>query len=190
MRILLCTAMFLVFPGFSTASDAEAGRLPRPLELEGLHAYAEKILTAGETIHFRVSSSVPYKLSVCRLGHEVDDPAGDEVLRQVSSILKQIVRDNDIVARYGGEEFAVILPATGTSGATALAERIRETVEKHYFPQEEIQPKGTLTISIGIATYPEDAVVLEDLIITADRALYHAKNTGRNKVVLFTDIVE
>ena len=54
--------------------------MPRPLELEGLHAYAEKIIPAGRTIHFRVSSTVPYELSICRLGWEVDDPAGDEVL--------------------------------------------------------------------------------------------------------------
>ncbi len=120
------------------------------------------------------------------LGH----PAGDEVLRQLSSILSSTVRDNDIVARYGGEEFAVILPATDTSGALALGERIRNKVEKHHFPQEEIQPNGVLTISIGISTYPSDAVVLEDLIVTADRALYNAKNNGRNQVVLFENIGE
>lgn len=54
--------------------------LPRALPLDGLHAYSEKVITAGETIHFRVSSTVPYELSICRLGHAVDDPAGDEVL--------------------------------------------------------------------------------------------------------------
>lgn len=118
------------------------------------------------------------------LGH----PAGDEVLRKLSAILKQTVRDNDIVARYGGEEFAIILPATGSEGAHALGERIREKVEEHYFPREEIQPNGTLTISVGISTFPVDAVVLEDFIIMADQALYHAKATGRNKVVLYSDL--
>ncbi len=118
------------------------------------------------------------------LGH----PSGDEVLRSLSKILQSTVRDNDIVARYGGEEFAIILPSTDLHGAFVLGERIREKVESHQFPQEEIQPNGTLTISIGTSTYPEDAVVLEDLIVTADRALYHAKHHGRNQVVQFKDI--
>ena len=118
------------------------------------------------------------------LGH----PAGDEVLRQLSAILKHTVRDNDIVARYGGEEFAIILPSTGKKGAAALAERIRKKVEKHKFPDEEVQPNGTLTISIGCATYPDDAVIMEDLIVAADRALYSAKAQGRNRVVFFHEI--
>ena len=62
------------------ASAADRLPLPRDLELAGLHAYAEKTVTAGETIHFRVSSTVPYELSICRLGHAIDDPAGDDVL--------------------------------------------------------------------------------------------------------------
>lgn len=62
------------------ASAAESVPLPRPMQLDGLHAYAEKIVTAGEPIHIRVSSTVPYELSICRLGWQVDNPAGDEVL--------------------------------------------------------------------------------------------------------------
>lgn len=120
------------------------------------------------------------------LGH----PAGDEVLRQLSAILRSMVRDNDIVARYGGEEFAIILPATDRRGAVALGERIRKAVEKHHFSKEEIQPNGALTISIGVSTFPEDAVIQGDLVNTADQALYHAKNNGRNQVVSFSDIAD
>ncbi|MFV1966062.1 MAG: N,N-dimethylformamidase beta subunit family domain-containing protein [Pirellulaceae bacterium] len=69
---------FLGAPGMVAAADPIP--MPRPLELEGLHAYAEKIITAGETIHFRVSSTVPYQLSIARLGHKIDDPNGDQVL--------------------------------------------------------------------------------------------------------------
>ncbi|MDP7301893.1 MAG: hypothetical protein QGG09_02250, partial [Pirellulaceae bacterium] len=65
----------------TVGAAAEPSALPRPLELVGLHAYAEKTVTAGQTIHFRTSSSVPYKLSICRLGLKVDDPAGDVVLK-------------------------------------------------------------------------------------------------------------
>lgn len=120
------------------------------------------------------------------LGH----PAGDEVLRKVSKILVKSVRDNDIVARYGGEEFAIILPTADRAGAFALAERIRHKVETTKFYKQEIQPKGTLTMSIGIATFPEDAITGEDLVITADKALYQAKNTGRNKVIQISDVLD
>ncbi|MFH1268066.1 MAG: LamG domain-containing protein, partial [Planctomycetota bacterium] len=64
----------------ATATAAEPTPMPRPLELVGVHAYAEKTVEAGDTIHFRTSSSVPYELSICRLGHKADDPEGDEVL--------------------------------------------------------------------------------------------------------------
>jgi two-component system cell cycle response regulator len=118
------------------------------------------------------------------LGH----PAGDEVLRQLSSILRSTIRDNDIVARYGGEEFAIILPSTGREGAIILAERLRDKIEKFHFSQEEIQPNGRLTISIGVAIYPDNSLTLEDLIVAADRALYFAKESGRNKVIVFSDV--
>ena len=74
---LILTALGL-FQSNVTAADQVP--LPRAMQLDGLHAYAEKIISAGETIHFRVSSTVPYELSICRLGHEVDDPASDDVL--------------------------------------------------------------------------------------------------------------
>ena len=78
LAIWLSTALGCLSP--SAVLGDEPIELPRPMELEGLHAYAEKIIAAGDVIHFRVSSTVPYELSVCRLGWEVDDPAGDEVL--------------------------------------------------------------------------------------------------------------
>jgi diguanylate cyclase (GGDEF)-like protein len=118
------------------------------------------------------------------LGH----PAGDEILRRLSIILKSSVRDNDIVARYGGEEFAVVLPSTDENGAVILAERIREKVEDFKFPKQNIQPHGNLTISIGIAIFPDNAINLDDIIVAADRALYFAKESGRNRVVAFGKI--
>ena len=118
------------------------------------------------------------------LGH----PAGDEVLRQLSGILKSTIRDNDIVARYGGEEFAIILPSTNKEGALILAERLRIKIEQFQFSQENIQPNGKLTISIGVAVYPDNALTQEDLIVAADRALYFAKESGRNKVIVFSEV--
>lgn len=120
------------------------------------------------------------------LGH----PAGDEVLRKVSNILKKSVRDNDIVARYGGEEFAIILPRATQHGATALAERIRIKVEEAGFFREEVQPMGKVTISVGLASFPQDAPAETELISFADQALYVAKKSGRNQVVIAKDIEE
>ena len=80
MKIPTYTVIVLALLMAGAADSSQPIPIPRPLELDGLHAYTEKILTAGETIHFRVSSTVPYELSICRLGWEVDDPAGDEVL--------------------------------------------------------------------------------------------------------------
>ena len=164
--------------------------------MTGLHNYRFFKLRLKEELARARRNELPVSLLILdvdnfknyndTLGH----PAGDEVLRQVSSLLKQIVRDNDIVARYGGEEFAVILPVTDRNGAISLGERIRVKIEKHYFQQEEIQPNGKLTISIGVATYPEDAMTMEDIVVTADRALYYAKNHGRNRVVAFDEIDE
>ena len=115
------------------------------------------------------------------MGH----PAGDAVLRKLAKILKETVRENDIVARYGGEEFAVILPQVEKEGAFILAERILENIEKTYFEHEEIQPLGKVTVSIGGANLPEDANDYQTLVNRADTALYQAKNSGRNRVVIF-----
>ncbi len=119
------------------------------------------------------------------LGH----PAGDEVLRKLSKILKDTIRENDIAARYGGEEFAVILPAVHKEGAQILAERLRENIEKTYFEHEEIQPAGKVTVSIGVASLPEDADNYKELVNCADTALYEAKNSGRNRVYVYPDAV-
>ncbi len=115
------------------------------------------------------------------MGH----PAGDKVLKKLGAILKSSVRENDIVSRYGGEEFAVILPAIEHEGARILAERIREVVEETPFDNENVQPLGKLTISLGVASLPEDANNAKDLIHYADTALYAAKHGGRNRVRIF-----
>lgn len=112
------------------------------------------------------------------LGH----PAGDEVLKQLAELLEWMCRDADMVSRYGGEEFALVLPATGREEALESAERLREAVEDHAFPHEQVQPGGELTVSLGVAAYPEDADSMEEVVDVADRALYLAKEEGRNRV--------
>ncbi len=108
-------------------------------------------------------------------------PVGDVVLKDVSRTIRETVRNIDIAARYGGEEFAVILPGTGGEGAKNIAERLRKAVTDKTFSSDGRSFK--VTISVGIATSPDDAGNKEALIEKADQALYHAKNGGRNRSV-------
>lgn len=107
---------------------------------------------------------------------------GDHVLKEIASCLRRNVRDQDIVARYGGEEFAILLPETGKEGALVMAGRIREYLLNQTFPNEEKQPGGKLTMSFGVAAFPDDADDPKRLMEMADKALYRAKKNGRNRV--------
>jgi diguanylate cyclase (GGDEF)-like protein len=107
--------------------------------------------------------------------------AGDAALRIVASILKDNLRGDDVAARYGGEEFAVLLPQTSSEEASVIAERIRMQIERTPFPHRHI------TASIGIAKTTPDVNSPDDIIWAADRALYEAKDRGRNNVQLYSD---
>ncbi|MDZ7372605.1 MAG: diguanylate cyclase [candidate division KSB1 bacterium] len=110
-------------------------------------------------------------------------PAGDEVLRTLGELLRGNVRRPDVAARYGGEEFALILVETSGPNAVVVAEKLRRLVEEYPFPFRERQPGARLTISAGVAAYPEDGTTVETLIAAADAYLYQAKQRGRNCVV-------
>jgi diguanylate cyclase (GGDEF)-like protein len=113
-------------------------------------------------------------------------PAGDEVLRQLARVLTDTRRANDVVARYGGEEFAVILVDTAKFTAAKVAERVRERIAAHDF-SDAAQKAGKISVSLGVATFPEDGTDAEALVRSADTALYAAKRAGRNRVVLYTE---
>lgn len=116
---------------------------------------------------------------------------GDKVLKQLSALLHRRLREVDTVARFGGEEFVVLLPDTDRQGALAVGEKLRQLVEQERFPLPAVTAgaSGTLTISVGIAAYPEDVREMEDLIDHADIALYDAKDAGRNRVVGYPQVV-
>lgn len=112
-------------------------------------------------------------------GHQM----GDEVLKKVAAILKSSVRSTDLAARYGGEEFVIVLPSAPKKMGENIAEKMRLAIEQATFPNEETQPKGTLTASFGVATFPENGETPEEVLKGADNCLYMAKEQGRNIVV-------
>jgi two-component system cell cycle response regulator len=115
-------------------------------------------------------------------GHQ----SGDEILKQLSVIIMRSVRPNDLVARYGGEEFVVVMPATDLRSAAVVAERVRKIIEAHEFiiPVKPGKLKKTISVGLSVAV-PGD--VAGTIIERADKGLYHVKNTGRNKVAVYSD---
>lgn len=109
---------------------------------------------------------------------------GDAELRRISKILKQNCRKMDVLCRYGGEEFSLILPHTNKQNALYLGERMKKCVEEEKAFEDKFS-----TISIGIASYPNDALDNQTIIRRADEALYQAKRNGKNKVILTQPLV-
>jgi len=120
-----------------------------------------------------------------RYGHV----AGDECLRQIGSVLRQLVgRVTDIVARYGGEEFVAILTNTDHDGAVMLADRIRKTVESLEIPHDESKISDYVTVSLGVVTVkPPLKITPEQIVVLADEAMYNAKKAGRNRISVAPD---
>lgn len=113
-------------------------------------------------------------------------PAGDAVLRSVAGIIRKRMRETDIAARYGGEEFAIILTNTDSKGARIFAEDLRKDVGKAEFPVDG--KVLNMSISLGVASLPGDAKSKEELVERADQALYRAKQSGRNRSVLWSEM--
>jgi diguanylate cyclase (GGDEF)-like protein len=98
--------------------------------------------------------------------------AGDKVLKKITQIAKENIRSVDILGRYGGDEFLIFLPGTTASEAKMIAERFRKHADAH---------SGS-TVSIGIASFPEDGKTIQELIDIADKGMYESKNSGKNAV--------
>lgn len=130
-------------------------------------------------------------LLICDIDHfkKINDshghPFGDKVLKEVAGILRRAVRSVDIAARYGGEEFALVLEGSGEQGGLQMAERIRQEIENMVLHNENGPVQ--VTLSLGLAVYPDHGADKERLISRADQALYRAKKQGRNRVVLWEE---
>lgn len=109
--------------------------------------------------------------------------AGSAALVEAADVIRRSARETDVVARFGGDEFALILPDTGSDGAAAVGDRVRERIDEHVF----LANKGLeihLTVSIGVATLPDVAASAEELVRAADVAMYRVKESGKNNVIV------
>jgi diguanylate cyclase (GGDEF)-like protein len=109
-------------------------------------------------------------------------PAGDEVIKALAGIIKKATRETDVAGRYGGEEFAIMLPDTPVANVEFVSERIRRLVEKCTVVYDEIDI--SFTISIGIAGFKQTHADSTQWLDSADKALYQAKESGRNRVIV------
>jgi diguanylate cyclase (GGDEF)-like protein/putative nucleotidyltransferase with HDIG domain len=114
--------------------------------------------------------------------------AGDAVLARIARIIQETTREYDIAGRFGGEEFAIVLPEAGPIEAQVLAERIRQTVATTNFEVPTSPAPIHITMSLGVACFPQDTTTQTDLVHEADVAVYQAKLQGRNRVVCASDV--
>lgn len=112
--------------------------------------------------------------------------AGDALLIELSRLMQVATRKEATLARYGGEEFIIMLPGISKEGAFAYADRLRKEISQYSFPHKEKQPLGFVSISGGIASFPEDGDSIDKVIQNADKALYRAKSEGKNRVLIQT----
>lgn len=162
-----------------SVTDSLTGLYVRRYFFERLHEEIERSRSYGFVFAFLMVDIDDFKKCNDEYGHLV----GDVVLRDVARLMKENVREIDLVARYGGEEFAIVLPETGLEGAKHAAERIRKRIAEHTF--KAYDEKLKVTISAGMAFYPGDAIAAALLVEKADQALYKAKWTGKNLVCVY-----
>ena len=157
-------------------TDSLTGLYTRRYFFERLDEELNRSKKHGFKFAFLMIDIDDFKICNDTHGHLV----GDVVLREVSRIIKESVREIDLAARYGGEEFSLVLPETDKKDALSAAERIRKNIEDHIF--KAYDEKLKVTVSAGLAAYPEDAHDMEDIIEKSDKALYVAKSSGKNTV--------
>ena len=158
--------------------------LPNRLQFnDDLHGPLHELSESGRRALVAMADIDHFKRFNDDFGHNI----GDIALQKVAGVLKAAVREGDHVYRYGGEEFVFIFCDAGPDQATMLAERVRTAVEATPFVDDKGTAIGPITISIGVAQMPAHGKDVAALIELADVAMYRAKSTGRNRVVLWED---
>ncbi|MBK7392586.1 MAG: sensor domain-containing diguanylate cyclase [Chloracidobacterium sp.] len=161
-----------------SVTDALTGLLNRRYIEERLMEEIKRSNRHGFPMSFMMLDVDEFKSYNDQFGH----PAGDEALKMVGHIIRETLRGADVAARYGGEEFAILLPQTISEEAITIAERIRSNIAETAFPHRRV------TLSIGVASCSAELCLAENIVSAADKALYHAKHNGRNRVQTFEDM--
>jgi len=154
-------------------TDSLTGLYIRRFFMSKLHEEIRRAERYGKTFSIVMADLDNFKVTNDTYGHSV----GDQVLLTIAKILQMHSRNVDIVGRYGGEEFVLLLPETNKESAFKMGERLRKTIAETKSPGVP-----SMTISIGIASFPEDSRDMDTLINKADAAMYHAKRLGKNRV--------
>jgi diguanylate cyclase (GGDEF)-like protein len=157
--------------------DGLTGIFNRPAFLAEFEREASRSRRGGERFSLAMFDLDRFKDLNDRFGHA----AGDEVLRLAAATMRDCLRRHDVLGRYGGEEFALLMPAADKDTALRIAERVRAAVEALAYSRGA--ERVTLSVSGGVATQGDDGGSWEELFAAADRALYAAKNAGRNRVL-------
>jgi diguanylate cyclase (GGDEF)-like protein len=160
-------------------TDSLTGLNNRNYFLKMSQYHMDRSLRDGTVISFFLFDIDNFKHYNDTNGHN----AGDQLLIELSQIIRESSRKNSTVARYGGEEFIVMLPGIAKEDAFIYAERLREAIAEYPFQQREKQPLGFISISGGIASFPEDGESINKVIQHADILLYQAKSEGKNRVL-------
>jgi two-component system cell cycle response regulator len=150
------------------------------------HGFFKKFLD------LEIKKSLRHKYPITLIMIDIDDfkryndsfghPVGDKILQELAQVLRKTVREVDLVARYGGDEFAVVLPYSDSQGALRVAQRIDQAIKSPGFSAKVPTAQKELTVSMGVAWYPADAVHADELIHSADQRLYGAKLKGKNQI--------
>ena len=169
----------------TTKQQANVDELTGLYNRRFLEEYARKLLAMarrkGQPLGIIMMDLDHFKEFNDVYGHEV----GDRILRHFAKTATQAMREANLAARYGGEEFVVILPETDAQGCLRLAERIRLAVERMVVPSGTEKPLPQVTVSLGIAVYPDHGQSLEELLQASDKALYESKRAGRNRSTVY-----
>lgn len=150
------------------------------------YTLAKKLINLAQRQHHEVVVVMCDIDHFKRVNDQYGHDAGDYVLQEVSNILANSFRDFDVIGRIGGEEFAVCLPETSMGEARIACERLRVNVEHANLVAQNSNQRIDITISIGMTLGESEDLALSELLTQADQALYQAKNTGRNKIVSFS----
>jgi len=137
----------------------------------------------GFPVSIMISDLDNFKHYVDTYGH----PKGDIILSEVAKVIKNTLRESDVACRFGGDEFAYLLPFTTSIEAKTVAERIKKNIAEFKFLEGQTDEEVHITLSIGIASFPEHGTEAEEILSKADHALFEAKNTGKDKIVIYQE---